>query len=125
MASEELPHSSECQIPLCNDNAIDILQKLKGFRLGHLNITSLTEYIDQLQLYLHNEPLDVLSINETRLDKDITDSVVSINGYEVTIETIETEKEVVRIGVRTVLLVRLKRPSLLNLIKYQQDCLKI
>ena len=66
-----------------------------------------------------------MSINETRLDKDITDSVVSINGYEVTIETIETEKEVVRIGVRTVLLVRLKRPSLLDLIKYQQDCLRI
>ena len=45
-----------------------ILNKFKGFRVGHLNITSLIKHIEQLKIYLKNEPLDVVSINKTRLD---------------------------------------------------------
>lgn len=33
----------------------------------HLNITSIPKYIDQLRVYLANKPVDILSINETRL----------------------------------------------------------
>ena len=62
---------------------LEIIQNLKGFRIGHINIASLTRYIDQVQIYLHKESFDILSVNETRLDKQITDSIVNINGYSI------------------------------------------
>ena len=36
--------------------------------MAFLNITSLTKHIDELRILLANYPLDVISINETRLD---------------------------------------------------------
>ena len=30
---------------------------LKGFRIAHLNITSLLKHLDQLRIYLHDKPL--------------------------------------------------------------------
>jgi hypothetical protein len=37
--------------------------------------------VDELKIYLEKEPLDVLSINETRLDETINNTV-SIPGYD-------------------------------------------
>ena len=42
------------------------LRKFKGFKIGHVNIASLTKYIDELRLYMTNNPLDVFSLNETK-----------------------------------------------------------
>lgn len=57
------------------------LDSLTGFRIAHINIASIPKYIDQLRIYLFNKPLDVLSINETRLDNTISNDEVSIPGY--------------------------------------------
>ena len=57
------------------------LDTLKGFRIAHLNITSIPKYIDQLRIYLVNKPLDILTVNETRLDESISDKEVNIQGY--------------------------------------------
>ena len=57
------------------------LENLKGFRIAHLNITLLPKYIDQLRLYLINKPVDILGINETRLDNSIDNAEVHIQGY--------------------------------------------
>ena len=57
------------------------LENLKVFRIAHLNITSLPKYIDQLRLYLINKPVDILGINETRLDDSIDNAEVHIQGY--------------------------------------------
>lgn len=64
-------------------NSINSLNRLKGFRIGHLNITSLIKHIEQLKVYLNNEPLDILSINNSRLDETISSSDVKINGYDI------------------------------------------
>ncbi|CAB4008485.1 Hypothetical predicted protein [Paramuricea clavata] len=64
------------------ENSITFLQSLKGFRVGHLNIASLVKHVDELKIYLEKEPLDVLSINETRLDETISTDTVSIPGYD-------------------------------------------
>ena len=67
---------------LNNDNIIQAqLKKLKGFRVGHVNIASLTKYIDQLRFYLHHKPFDILSVNETRLDGSVDNCVIKIEGY--------------------------------------------
>ncbi len=50
--------------------------------LPHLNITSLVKRIDELRVYLSNM-IDVLAINETRLDSTIGDNKVHIPGYEI------------------------------------------
>ena len=57
------------------------LDTLKGFRIAHLNITSIPKYIEQLRLYLSNKPVDVFTINETRLDESISNVEVNIQGY--------------------------------------------
>ena len=55
----------------------------RGFKIASLNITSLTKHIDELRILLANHPLDVISINETRLDKGILNSEIYIPGNEI------------------------------------------
>ena len=62
---------------------METIQNLKDFRIGHINIASLTKYIDQQQIYLQKESFDILSVNETRLDEHIIDSIVNINRYSI------------------------------------------
>ena len=60
-----------------------ILPSSRGFKLAKLNITSLVKHIDELRILLADTPVDVLSINETRLDDSVKDSDVYIPGYEI------------------------------------------
>ena len=49
----------------------------------HLNIASLIKHIDQLRTILSEKPCHLLSINETRLSKNIDDGFIKIDGYDV------------------------------------------
>ena len=60
-----------------------ILPSSRGFKLANLNITSLVKHIDELRILLADTPVDVLSINEARLDDSVKDSDVYIPGYEI------------------------------------------
>ena len=55
----------------------------RGFKMASLNITSLSKHLDELKVFLSNNPIDVLAINETRLDFSISDCEVFIPGYEI------------------------------------------
>ena len=55
----------------------------RGFKMASLNITSLLKHLGELKVFLSNNPIDVLAINETRLDFFITDCEVFIPGYEI------------------------------------------
>ena len=59
----------------------DTLKKLKGFRVTHLNIASTPKHLDELKFLMKNKTVDVLSLNETRLDASISNSEVEILGY--------------------------------------------
>ena len=75
------PHIS----PQISDNTLnpaEVLKTLKGFRVGHLNITSLVKHVDELRVYMRDEPFDILSINESRLDANIAWDTVGIQGYD-------------------------------------------
>ena len=76
-----VPNDKQSDLKENNACPLEIIQNLKGFRIGHINIASLTKYIDQLQIYLQKESFDILSVNETRLDEHIIDSIVNVNGY--------------------------------------------
>ena len=57
--------------------------KLKGFKIGHLNIPSQYKHIEELRILLSEQPFDIICINETRLDGTIPDEEVEITGYEI------------------------------------------
>ena len=57
--------------------------KLKGFKIGHLNIASLPKRIEELKILLKEIPFDILCINETRLNNLIDTNTVSIPGYDI------------------------------------------
>jgi exonuclease III len=47
---------------------------MSGFKLASLNVTSLIKHIEELRIsLLANNMIDVLAINETRLDSTVSD----------------------------------------------------
>jgi len=56
---------------------------MRGFKIASLNITSLIKHIDELRVFLAVNPIDVLAINESRLDSSITDNELYIPGYDI------------------------------------------
>ncbi|EDO35509.1 predicted protein [Nematostella vectensis] len=64
-----------------DDNAIYCpLPRQRGFKLAALNINKLTTHIDELRILLDENPIDILAINETKLDDN--DNEVHLSGYE-------------------------------------------
>ena len=55
-----------------------ILPPLRGFRMASLNINQLTTHIDELRILLANNDIDIISINETKLNESIQDHEVHI-----------------------------------------------
>lgn len=45
--------------------------------MASLNITSLLKHIDELRVFLNDQNIDVLAINETRLNESISDQDVT------------------------------------------------
>ena len=50
--------------------------------MASLNITSLPAHIDELRIWIEGQNLDLLAINESRLDPSIPTSLMNIKGYE-------------------------------------------
>ena len=49
--------------------------------MGSLNINSLVKHIDELRIAMINQPLDILAINESKLDDNNSDNMLSLHGY--------------------------------------------
>ena len=74
----------------CNLN----LPKTRGFKIASLNIARLPKHLDELRLNMINQCLDILILNETRLDDTISDSEISIDKYTTSSEETDLDKEV-------------------------------
>ena len=57
--------------------------KLKGFKIGHINIASLVKHHNELLVSKQSKSLDVSTVNETGLDKSVSDCKVGIPGYDI------------------------------------------
>lgn len=55
----------------------------RGLKLASLNINKLTIHIDELWILLANNDVDILSINETKLNTNTRDDEVHIPGCEI------------------------------------------
>ena len=50
--------------------------------MGMLNITSLPKHIDEIRILFTDQCLDVLALNETRLDDNISNEDIHIDSYD-------------------------------------------
>ena len=60
-----------------------IVPKGRGFKMACLNINSLTKHIDELRVVLSNQCVDILAINETKLDDTISDNEITVDGCNI------------------------------------------
>ena len=51
--------------------------------MASLNINSLLAHIDELRVFLSTSKIDILSINETKLDFTIDNSELYLLGFEI------------------------------------------
>ena len=61
----------------------DILSQSRGFKMALLNINGLLTHIEELNIIMCKQPVDILAINETKLDATIPDSLITIPGYDI------------------------------------------
>ena len=69
------------QIPASQPNPT--ISKLKGFRVAQFNIASLPKHYEELLIYMRDEPFDILTLNETRLNNSIPDCEVQMPDYDI------------------------------------------
>ena len=50
--------------------------------MGRLNIVSLLQHIDKIRILLADQCLDVLALNESRLDENISNEDMYIDSYD-------------------------------------------
>ena len=58
------------------------LPTIRGFKISHLNVRSITLKMDSIRLLLKDNSLDVFIVSETWLSK-VTDAEITIPGYSV------------------------------------------
>ena len=57
------------------------IANIKGFKIACININSLYKQIDEICFILMSSPLDVLAINESKLNHSISDGEIQIPVY--------------------------------------------
>ena len=55
----------------------------KGFKMAFLNIVSLPKKIDEINFSMSKKFIDLIAFNETRLDANITDNMINLDGYDI------------------------------------------
>ena len=64
-----------------NVDLLSEVSKHRGFKIAALNNTSIPDHIDELQIYMNSKCIDILVVNETRLDHTISNGEVAVSGY--------------------------------------------
>ena len=49
--------------------------------MANLNVNSLLKHLDEICLILNNNALDILAINESKIDDNISNDEIHINGF--------------------------------------------
>ena len=55
---------------------------INGIKIAHLNVNGLQSKLRQVEMLLHYCHLDILAITETHLNWKVSDSEISVDGYE-------------------------------------------
>ncbi|CAB3979113.1 RNA-directed DNA polymerase from transposon BS [Paramuricea clavata] len=65
------------------DSEINIIAKSKGLKIANLNVNSLMKHLDEIRLILNNNALDILAINESKIDNQISNNEIHIDGFNI------------------------------------------
>lgn len=65
------------------EEGIKQIPQVRGFKLAFLNITSLLCHIDELRTWIEFQNIDILAINESRLDSTIPNECVALKNYNI------------------------------------------
>lgn len=60
-----------------NADVLSELSKNRGFKLAALDITSIPGHIEEFRIYMNSKCIDILAVNETRLDDTISKGEVT------------------------------------------------
>ena len=69
--------------PVNSNPKFPSLPRMRGFKIAFLNICSLTCLYDELSVFMEDRTIEIIGLNETRLDNTIPDSQVDIEGYDI------------------------------------------
>ena len=65
-----------------NLNQLDTLvPNQRGLKIANLNINSLFKRTDELRINMADQIIDILGINETKLDSSVPQHLISLEGY--------------------------------------------
>ena len=75
--------TDQCDSVEGNDvySPLHCITSCRGFKLACINVNSLCKHVDEIRYILINSPLEVLAVNESKLDGTISDAEVYIPGY--------------------------------------------
>ena len=62
-------------------DTVEALQNVKGFKLVHLNIRSISKEIKQVKIMFFNSCLDVITLSETWMNKAVSSKLVNLEDY--------------------------------------------
>lgn len=65
-----------------NNVEFNTLASAKGLKMGHLNINGLLNKIDEVRILVNLLKLDIFAVSETKLDDNILDHEIMINGFK-------------------------------------------
>ena len=72
-----------CNPSLGIDNEINIIAKSKGLKIANLNVNSLMKHLDEIRLILSNKAVDILAINESKIDNQILNDEIHIHVFNI------------------------------------------
>ena len=81
-----LVNEGECNRLIPVDNLsfnIDKIPSYRGMVMACLNINSLLVHLDELRVFVSDSKIDILCINETKLDSMVGDGEVCLPGFEI------------------------------------------
>ena len=76
------------------------LPTIRGFKILHLNVRSITHKMDSIRLLLKDNNLDVLTSSETWLSPKVTDAEITFPGYSIVRKGLNSRGGVVAIFLR-------------------------
>ena len=64
-------------------NPLNFLNNNKGLRIASLNVNSIVKHIDEMRILLESKTIDILLINESKIDDTVLDNEICISGYNI------------------------------------------
>ena len=80
-----------------------LFDRKRGLLICSLNAPSLLKHKSEIEMLLRDNKIDILTLNETKIDEIADDSLISINGY--------FHKDMIETDIEVVYLFTLKTPS--------------